>query len=797
MSFGFSVTDIVHAAHIAKQIKDIWFTRINRADAHYLQFGRDVGGFEALLNRFEEAFNEYARVREIQLGVGSYRDAELIREKKEQEEQVGGFQDTVRDCSQLLEENGKYLVKRANAWDNAKWHIFSGQERADKLRARLQFHSTKIGVFMQTISVSVQAATHMALRDIRLQIEQLPLRVLSEIAAQLSGRPRKDGLPPILPDLDDLYKSGLQVDKPDAFVDVSSFPLKEGLDALASALEQSTIRLTGSGLGLFHPTVQQLNNLIKARWIFDRMVESSQMREAGRDSLWYWCLETVQYQIKMEYSKHERDIIAEEANIASLGPESFRIWMPPLETTTVSITEADESQHEEKILEVSLVSPPQSRKELIVFRRPKNELRLVTITTPIAQGNAQGMSSAPQSHEDNKVVNLHQVQIVPRYALANERGDLNSRIIELCFPGASSGYSYQFKMDEDLLRFQQALLGYKVVYDNPSCKWAFHRGSTWARPEKTSGQGRVQIWQAKAPPALFGATPRTPSTVVNPSISASSPPKSPPPFWPHSRADSIHSSTTTTTATLRPMLRIPEPHPEHGSIVAFQRPVTPLLVIFTTINKNPTFLVLKLDSSKQIHHQSCDCGSHRESKQLACTRTVLESDPPKREKFKLMQLTIDPNKDVNSHLAYWNLGLFSHGSSTNSRHPGLDSVDKIRGVRWLSIDTITPEQRRGFQEAVTLMGRIRDSLQRRFDHDMQQIERRSERPVQGNRTATALATHAIDGLGFRNSSVFGPEGHLSPRSTPSVRSRSFTTGSVSPGARESRDLEDKEDKSLG
>lgn len=210
------------------------------ADANYLQFGRDVSGFEGLLERFEEAFNEYARVREIQLGVTNYhhRDAGLLREKKEQEEQVGGFQDTVRDCSQLLEENGKYLMKKANAWDNAKWHIFGGQERADKLRARLQFHHTKIGVFMQTMSVSVQAATRMALQDIRLQLEQLPMRVLSEIMAQLSGRPRKDGLHPILPELHGLYMNGLQVDKPDAFVDVSSFPLKEGLDALTAALEQ-------------------------------------------------------------------------------------------------------------------------------------------------------------------------------------------------------------------------------------------------------------------------------------------------------------------------------------------------------------------------------------------------------------------------------------------------------------------------------------------------------------------------------------------------------------------------------
>lgn len=31
MSFGFSITDIIHAGHIAKQIKEVWFTKINRA----------------------------------------------------------------------------------------------------------------------------------------------------------------------------------------------------------------------------------------------------------------------------------------------------------------------------------------------------------------------------------------------------------------------------------------------------------------------------------------------------------------------------------------------------------------------------------------------------------------------------------------------------------------------------------------------------------------------------------------------------------------------------------------------
>lgn len=167
----------------------------------------------------------------------------------------------------------------------------------------------------------------------------------------------------------------------------------------------------------------------------------------------------MQEQIKMEYAKYELEIIAEEANIASLDLESFRIWVLQEETGVISVTEADESQLEEKIFEVSLCDHGQQQKELIVFRRPRNELRLVTVTSRLNGGNPH------IPNEDSKVVNMHQVQVIPRYALPGRPRVPYSKIIELCFPGASSGYTYQFKVDEDLRQFQQALLGYKVVLD--------------------------------------------------------------------------------------------------------------------------------------------------------------------------------------------------------------------------------------------------------------------------------------------------------------------------------------------
>lgn len=210
------------------------------ADVLYSQFGRDVGGLEGLLETLGKAFGEYSRVREVQLSINDYHSWELktLKEKHEQAEIVGGFLDTIQECQELLEENGKYLTKKANAWDNAKWHLFGGTERADRLRGRIQLHCTKISVFMQTLSISVQAATASALKDMRLQIERLPLLILREIMAGLSKGPRKDRLHPVMPALHDQYIVALEMSKPETYVDPTRFPLREGLDALAVALEQ-------------------------------------------------------------------------------------------------------------------------------------------------------------------------------------------------------------------------------------------------------------------------------------------------------------------------------------------------------------------------------------------------------------------------------------------------------------------------------------------------------------------------------------------------------------------------------
>lgn len=301
------------------------------------------------------------------------------------------------------------------------------------------------------------------------------------------------------------------------------------------------------------------------------------------------------------------------------------------------------------------------------------------------------------------------------------------------------------------------LPGITLTDSRPNQRWALHRSSSWGRTAKKQGVGRIQIWQAKSlvsvkaesqPPSVLGSSAR------------------------QSRADSIHSNNTM-ASTLRPRPRIPMPAPGAGTAVALQRPALPMLVVFTEMNKRPTILALKrmltpsstetrrerrcrltrtvVDPSIEIHFPSCDCGSQKEIKQAECCRTVLECNPPKREKFTIFQLSAEDSTNLSS----WNIALFGQPS-----HPDFDQVEALKGVKWLSLDGETPQERAELQTSLEIMSKIRDRQQREYDSQESMISRRADRPIGRQVRETPMRTR-------RASSVM---------SSPSLASQSSKLG---------------------
>jgi len=311
-------------------------------DAKYIEFGDDVqflgDKLAALGDSFKIASRE--RQRRVASSVGqAVRDAVIERDRKEI---VGDFNKTLKDCQKFLVENSQLLHRSAGVPDTVQWHLGGAQSKVTTLRGRIQSHSTKILLIIKPLEVSLLADVARDVRVNRQQVRRLGIGAsLQDVAL---------GLPPVPQALSDRYIEALKVDTPRAFVDLVTFPLKEGLDALLYHFGQSTVEFSGYGAG--HPTVEQYNNLIKSRWILEKLKESSALRDAGPSSLWARSLEELHEQIIDQYYRFNFDIgETQVVNISRLGNDYFLIWKAGDVEVPRLVTDVDVGK-EEKILEV-------------------------------------------------------------------------------------------------------------------------------------------------------------------------------------------------------------------------------------------------------------------------------------------------------------------------------------------------------------------------------------------------------------------------------------------------------------
>jgi hypothetical protein len=307
------------------------------------------------------------------------------------------------------------------------------------------------------------------------------------------------------------------------------------------------------------PSVEQMNQLIKARFLFNCVRDSMLFRSHAPDSFWTCALETAHGNLQQEYHRWYHVLEQNTQAIAALGPEFFRIWTPSETVVADPITGPDERQAEEKLLEAPLQLPrEQFKKDLIVFRRPGSEFRLLTCTSLNSPGGDSTI------HDESKVVSVHSAQVIPRYALPPYgQNTPDTCDFELCFPGASSGDLYRFLKEDDRYAFQQALLGYKVVFQD-TANWQIHRSRLKG---KIGGTGLVQIFQAKT------------IQPANARMGALAPPS------PDTRRGSVFSQESAFTAASRASSAVRS----NGAIIA-EYPHAPLVVIFTKIDGQLTFL---------------------------------------------------------------------------------------------------------------------------------------------------------------------------------------------------------------
>ncbi|MCJ1313554.1 hypothetical protein MMC25_007233 [Agyrium rufum] len=697
---GISPLDILKAIQFAHTIHETFFKKINRAELKYLEFGDEIKFLESSLIKLGDVFESANRERQQRVYDNTSRDLDLATDQ-ERRELVGDFEETLARCDVLLKQNCQNLTKVGGVWQNAKWLIGGSPKVIESLRSRVQFHSIKILLILEPLKCQLLAEISENVWDIKEDVRALryELRLYMTNGAAVVDPSAGDTLPHIPETLRTRFEEALQVGKPSTFINDDSFPLREGLDALISHFRESTVRFNELELEHSAPSVEQYLNLIKARYILEKLKGSSRVQDDS-PSLWSRSILVYQKKILGQFRRFGRDLAsAEEENIARLGPDAFMIWLAeePIDAPRL-IT--DEDNGEEKILELELpLMQGFSKRSLMIFRQSANEMRLVRSAVP------EGENFPPQS--DEKIINLHAFQISPHYAIPSQGNDSNN--IHVSHSHVHRGDFFDLRSRADVHKLQRALTGYKVVHASNHINWTLCKRS-WPKTSQEEGKGHFQIWQPKACPRILpldlaGCEPMSPTT---------------------SQLD--HKSQASVSSTLAEKLT----SKYHGSLASItgssgdeeqtitsSMPRLPVIVLFTRWKRQLTFLHLQLDEHMKINHGSCSCRHSRGT----CREIVIECKPPNRTKFQMRRHSASKDSAGNDLLSTWNLALLGL-----PRHPDFKAIEVLGDVVWFSIVFESVLEREAFENDFETASVLRNSQLKEFRSLGKAVNWRADNP---------------------------------------------------------------------
>lgn len=613
-------------------------------------------------------------------------------------EVTGDFGRTLRDCYALLENHHKFRRNKAGFVDNVVWNV-STESEISNLKERVRLHIAKMSFVIKPFELQL-------LVGIRNELIQLQHDVhdLAGLVITLSRDTTRDSALPSLPSIamplisdaiTERFMTALELNRPDAFHTVSDFPLREGFDALAFHFAKSTI-LFNPGIGPSEkvPKETQYLNLLKAKWILEKLKASSKLAAAETNSLWLNCEREVELKVLEQCRRFQTDSLKPPPleNITRLPDDCFSIWIfepPPIQPHL-----AEARATEEKILDLTLPN----NSTLTIFRSSNDDFRLVTVHTRVKPDTSK------EVERESFSANMQSTQLVPAYAIpVPVSGSSLSGNGILLYRAQDLSQWPPLQGLEDVFSFQQALTGYRVFSDASNIKWLLN-GSD--KPGKC-GMARVQIWEAKRLTKL----PIAEDTDQSPLSSVNSTTPSPQTLSENGfgqrrltgLASTINSSTRATQFSGN----------RACNAIMIQPPDPPVLIIYTLCDSKFTFLHLTLGEDIFINESACLCKRSPEK----CSRIVLGS---KRKKIKVRKHSaLEPDsRGLNS----WDLARFRI-----PRHPGYKDIEVVE-KEYLCLDFKTSAAKAEFRnELLSLFRYVRDLEIREYRLAIGRLEINSHR----------------------------------------------------------------------
>ncbi|MCJ1462468.1 hypothetical protein MMC07_001070 [Pseudocyphellaria aurata] len=714
MSLGLSLGDLKSAVDLGFLIYERCFTRAERADVKYLRFGRDI---QSLTNSLQQLIDvtKHARDERTRRPWGSdFKDDDCRGDLEALAEVTGDFFGTLQECQTLLDNRAKFGRNEANFVTNVLWHT-STEREVNSLRERVHLHVSKLFFTIKPFETQLLIGIRSQLIRLQEDVEVVKGLVVTLYKNDILERGTMQIHPTIqmlqIPkDIVDRFLDALKITKPDSFHDITAFPLKEGFDALVFHFAKSTVEFNpGVGPSQRIPEETQYINLLKSKWILEKLKMSSLLFDAEPDSLWKNYLEEVEIKILEEYRRFEtRRLIAPPFDDINRLPDScFSIWVveaPPLRPPDL----AEERPLEDKILELTLPSP--GTKTLTIFRNNDVEFRLVIAETFAAGGHKV-------VERESIPINMQSTRLIPAYTIRKSTPAGSKSVNNvLLYRIQDHASMWQYLQDlDDVKSFQQALSGYRVFYDTFKCdtfnydtskvNWSLNGSNNAGK----CGDGRVQFWQVKRLPKLVqndgsevGQYPlsplpspqfasekdllRRPSTGVSSMIS-------------HCSAASSMTSQITGS---------------RGNGTAIFPPEPPVLIIYTMCEEKHTFLHLELSTEVFVNQQSCYC----KKSPTKCKRVVLEARKMIIRKHSAQE------KGDEMGLLSWDLARFRL-----PRHPKYRDVEVLPKITYICFDFATVAAKDEFlKELQILFTHVRDYELELYRNEISRRQQMSNSP---------------------------------------------------------------------
>ncbi|KAF9869676.1 hypothetical protein CkaCkLH20_12863 [Colletotrichum karsti] len=486
MAGPIQIGDIVNIGRICWDLYHYGWDKDYGATKQYAEFGRDVRGLADnldILGRVVIQADQSLR-RDVSFSKSLRWDPSSLGEI------IGDYQDTLKECFELIDENNRYR-SASGPLKNIEWNVLVAPA-ADRLRARIALHNSKILHVLKPFEIDLLRRiredihqVHIAIQAVHGDLHRLIGVLVPDLQQALDQQAHREEHTLEVPVLvDESFQRAWDSRSP-------SDPepsLREMTDAFVLHFDKSTINFTPIGILVENkiPPLHQYLNLLKCVWLKKHIDQSPELSGVVRGvSHWPSYIQELKDCLSTQCVRFQQDLV--KPSLEGMAPEMFEIWPEKELPQLVDVVTKDALM--EQILDIPLQgSAANVQRRLQLLRRMGAGGRRFRINIT---GVEQGTVKSARRQAETIDFDITSVILNPLYAVPSRSG-----VLDMILRKDERIAKLSFTTLKDVVKFQQGVTGFKA-FDNYCQYNAMVSFVVSGRDEPLVEDACVQFWIPK------------------------------------------------------------------------------------------------------------------------------------------------------------------------------------------------------------------------------------------------------------------------------------------------------------